>query len=176
VPVRLDGRDRAPATVDQPKLTQGSWVRDGGAVVEAAFAHALGVNAGDRISLRYLDLDLASKHDVAGRLSRSFRVVGVAVTAAAAPYPEVSCLSLCPGNVGQVWLTRADAAASPAAGSVYVMNLRLADRPSAGVRQRAQRAPRPTADSPRPCPSARQPWQEISARAPTWWKTSGGRC
>ena len=56
------------ASVDQPELTEGSWVRDGGVVVEAAFADALGVHVGDRITLD----------------GRSFRVVGVAVTAAIA--------------------------------------------------------------------------------------------
>ena len=53
----------AQATVDQPKLTQGSWVEDGGVVVEAAFADALGVGAGDQVTLN----------------GRSFKVVGVAV-------------------------------------------------------------------------------------------------
>jgi hypothetical protein len=37
--------------VDQPELTQGSWVQDGGVVIEAAFANALGVGAGDQIAL-----------------------------------------------------------------------------------------------------------------------------
>ena len=46
------GRDPAAAPVDQPELTQGSWVRDGGAVVEAGFADALGVGEGDQITLR----------------------------------------------------------------------------------------------------------------------------
>ena len=35
------GRDPAAAAVDQPELTQGGWVRDGGVVVEAGFADAL---------------------------------------------------------------------------------------------------------------------------------------
>jgi predicted lysophospholipase L1 biosynthesis ABC-type transport system permease subunit len=64
------GRDTAPALVDQPKLTEGSWVRDGGAVIEASFAAALGIGAGDRITLG----------------GRSFRIAGVAVTAASTPY------------------------------------------------------------------------------------------
>ena len=46
------GRDPAEASVDQPELTQGSWVRAGGVVVEAGFADALGVGEGDRIRLR----------------------------------------------------------------------------------------------------------------------------
>jgi len=59
--------------LDQPKLTEGSWVRDRGAVIEASFADALGIHAGDSITLS----------------GRSFRVAGVAVTAASTPYPKV---------------------------------------------------------------------------------------
>jgi ABC-type lipoprotein release transport system permease subunit len=71
---QVEGRDSDAAAVDQPELTQGGWVGDGGAVIEAAFADALGVGAGDRITLN----------------DRSFRVVGVAVTAAVPPYPTMS--------------------------------------------------------------------------------------
>jgi ABC-type lipoprotein release transport system permease subunit len=70
---QVEGRDRAAATVDQPALADGGWVEDGGAVIEAAFADALGVGTGDRITLN----------------SRSFEVVGVAVTAAVPPYPTM---------------------------------------------------------------------------------------
>src|SRR5262245_59281573 len=115
VNVRAEGRDSAPAAVDQPKLTQGSWVRDGGVVVEGAFADALGVEAGDSLALN----------------GRTFRVVGVAVTAAAAPYPN-ACLAFCgrsPGDAGLVWLTRADARSlAPDARTLsYVSYLTLAD-------------------------------------------------
>src|SRR5688500_13945108 len=43
----LEGRDVAPAAVDQPQLTEGSWIGDGdgGVVVEAAFADAFGIGA-----------------------------------------------------------------------------------------------------------------------------------
>jgi putative ABC transport system permease protein len=44
---RVEARDTAPAPIDRPKLTQGSWLDGGGVVVEAAFADALGVGAGD---------------------------------------------------------------------------------------------------------------------------------
>ena len=108
---RIDGRDTAPAPIDQPKLTQGSWVGDGGAVVEAAFADTLGVRAGDPITLN----------------GRPFRVVGVAVTAAAAPYPELSCVAFCI-PAGQVWLTRADTRSlAQEEARAYVMHLKLAD-------------------------------------------------
>jgi hypothetical protein len=67
--VWVQGRDPADAAVDQPELTQGRWVEDGGVVVEAAFADVLEVGPGDELILN----------------GRSFRVAGVAVTAAAGP-------------------------------------------------------------------------------------------
>ena len=130
--VQAVGRDAAPASVDQPELIQGSWVSDGGVVVEAAFANALDVRVGDPVTLD----------------GRSFEVVGVAVTAAMPPYPGASCIvrvgcvsgavpddlagELPPGvlrNPGLVWLTQADVRSltpDPASLS-YVMNLKLAD-------------------------------------------------
>jgi putative ABC transport system permease protein len=111
------GRDTTPAKVDQPKLRQGSWVRDGGAVVEAAFADALDISTGDRISLD----------------GRSFRVVGVAVTAAFSPYPDVSCFAVCLPHSGLIWVTRADAQHLSRTGrsTALIMNLKLADPDSA---------------------------------------------
>jgi hypothetical protein len=152
VRVRAEGRDRAPAPVDQPKLTQGSWVGDGGVVVEAAFADALGVGAGDPITIS----------------GRSFHVVGVAVTAAAAPYPEGSCLAFCPGAAGLVWLTRADARSlTPQAGSplTYVSYLKLADPAAAPAfadarNPRGENAPPGTRPSDPP-PPLLQAWQDI---------------
>ena len=41
-----EGRGRAPVAVDQPELTQGSWMRPGAAVIERSFADALGVRVG----------------------------------------------------------------------------------------------------------------------------------
>jgi putative ABC transport system permease protein len=124
------GRDAAPASVDQPELIQGSWVSDGGVVVEAAFANALDVRVGDPVTLD----------------GRSFEVVGVAVTAAMAPYPGASCIvrvgcmsgaipddaELPPGllhNPGLVWLTQADVRSlTPEPDSLsFVMHLKLAD-------------------------------------------------
>jgi predicted lysophospholipase L1 biosynthesis ABC-type transport system permease subunit len=63
---QLEGRDAAPARIDQPKLTRGTWVGQGGAVIERSFADAFGLHYGDRIGLG----------------GRSFRVLGIAVTAA----------------------------------------------------------------------------------------------
>ena len=131
--VQAVGRDPAPASIDQPDLTQGSWVRESGAVVEAALADALDLRAGDSITLN----------------GRSFQVVGVAVTAAMPPYPDVSCLVPCwvgvpadaseqvgagqsPGlahDPGLVWLTQTDARnLAPQTETLsYVVNLKLAD-------------------------------------------------
>jgi hypothetical protein len=71
VPVQAEGRDQAPAAVDQPDVTQGSWVRPGGIVLERTFAGTLGVTVGDLVTLN----------------GRSFRVTGLAVTAAIPAYP-----------------------------------------------------------------------------------------
>lgn len=87
------GRDDLDAQVDQPHLTQGTWVRDGGAVVEAGFAHAVGVGPGDHVTLRTrLCTFMTPAHpeeECHVVNERSFEVVGVAVTAAARPYPDV---------------------------------------------------------------------------------------
>lgn len=128
--VQVVGRDATVATVDQPKVTQGSWVSDGGVVLEAAFADSLDVSVGASATLG----------------GKSFKVVGVAVTAAMPPYPGASCIvavgcingaipreqKLPPGllhNPGLVWLTRADVRAlAVAEGAMsYVMNLKLTD-------------------------------------------------
>jgi putative ABC transport system permease protein len=143
--VWAQGRDPTEASIDQPKLTQGSWVEDGGVVVEAGLADALGVGEGDQITVN----------------GHSSHVVGVAVTAAATPYPDV-CYATCwfgawepdedelppppdesgsqpvdepdavtfgppVGDTGLVWLTEADAhGLAPAADALsYIVNLRL---------------------------------------------------
>jgi ABC-type lipoprotein release transport system permease subunit len=125
--VEAEGRDPSTAAIDQPELTQGSWVRQGGMVVERAFADAFDVQVGDRVTLS----------------SRTFTVVGVAVTAAATPYP-LFCPSPCGGapgpqsrpvsgrsphpTPGLVWLTQADARSLTPSGALsYLMNLKLAD-------------------------------------------------
>jgi putative ABC transport system permease protein len=121
-PVEAEGRGTAPATIDQPKVTQGSWVRNGGVVVERAFADAIGVHVGDRITLN----------------GKSFHVVGIAVTAAISAYPNV-CYASCAfnpnqyraeiPNAGLVWLTEPDARglATPAEPLSYRLNLTLKD-------------------------------------------------
>lgn len=126
--VQIEGRDATVAAVDQPEVTRGTWVRDGGVVLEAAYADALDVNVGDRVTLG----------------DRSFKVVGLAVTAAMPPYPGASCIvsvgcvngaipqdrKLPPGllhNPGLVWLTQADVRSLASDAVSYVLNLKLAD-------------------------------------------------
>ena len=130
--VEVEGRRQAPASLDQPEVTAGSWVRGGGVVLERTFAEALGVGAGDRITLN----------------GRPFRVAGIAVTAGLPPYPNL-CYSpgggcsapfpgtsaatgaqLGPGALGLAWATQPDAralASSDAGPPAYVLNLKLAD-------------------------------------------------
>ena len=119
--VEAEGRDQAPARVDQPKLTAGTWVRPGGVVLERTFAEALGAGVGDRLTLN----------------GRPFTVAGIAVTAANPPYPNLCYFSAggCYGNgsptsIGLAWITRPDAvklstAANPL--SAYVLDLKLND-------------------------------------------------
>jgi len=152
---QVQGRDAAPAPIDQPKLTQGSWLGGGGVVVEAAFADALGVGAGDPITLD----------------GRSFRVAGVAVTAAAAPYPELSCLAFCI-PAGVVWISQADARsfAEQDEPLAYVLNLRLTDPAAAAAfvdeHNPPENAPPGTRESD-PFPPLLQSWQDIHEQAST---------
>jgi len=123
VNVVAEGRDQAPAPVDQPKVTQGGWIRPSAVVIERGFADALGVHVGDNVRVG----------------GRPFRVAGIAVTAAIPPYPSSLCHVACPfpaavgsfgvANMGLVWLTRSAAAglAEPGSNIAYLLNLKLAD-------------------------------------------------
>ena len=125
VDVVAQGRDQAPAPVDQPKVTQGGWIRPGAVVIERGFADALGVHVGDNVRIG----------------GRSFRVAGIAVTAAIPAYPSSLCHITCPfpisslttgqgvPNMGLVWLTRSAVAGLAGSGAplAYLLNLKLAD-------------------------------------------------
>lgn len=121
VPVQAQGRDSATAAVDQPLVTQGTWVRAGGVVLERTFAQAAGVTVGGTVTLD----------------GRTFRVAGLAVTAAVPEYPGVCYYLTCNSPAGQaeesgmglVWVTAASARslAMPASPLSYVLNLRLRD-------------------------------------------------
>ncbi len=121
VGVIAEGRESGRAVVDQPKLIQGSWVRARGVVLERSFAQALGARVGERITLD----------------GRPFRVAGIAVTAATAPYPNADySLGGTPfptDECGMVWVTEAAARsfASKALPLSYILNVRLASASAA---------------------------------------------
>jgi putative ABC transport system permease protein len=108
VDASVQGRDAVLGAVDRPRVTGGTWVRHGGAVVERAFARALKVRPGDPIVLA----------------GHPFRVAGIAITAARVPYPS--------STPGLIWTTRADLLRLGRPTS-QVMPLRLAD-PAAAPR------------------------------------------
>jgi putative ABC transport system permease protein len=125
-PVEAEGRAQAQASIDQPKVIAGTWVRSGGIVLERTFAEALGAGVGDRVTLN----------------GRPYQVVGIAVTAASLPYPN---LCYTPGgdcvfdlqdnaipadaNNGFAWITVPDARTlgSAQAPLSYFLNLDLKD-------------------------------------------------
>ncbi len=133
--VEAEGRGQAPAAIEQPLVTAGRWVRPGSIVIERTFAEALGVSAGDRVTLN----------------GRPFTVAGIAVTAASPPYPNLcygpggDCVfdlpnfPLSSNDIGLAWVTEADARAlaSPSAPLSYFLNLRLGN--PAGARTFASR-------------------------------------
>ena len=121
--VMAEGRSQGRASVDQPLVTAGTWVRPGGVVLERTLAAALGVRPGDTVTLG----------------GRRFTVAGTAVTAAVPPFPNM-CYVPCTMDMGAwaggppfagpglAWVTPASARALVPRGSwTYVLNLRLAD-------------------------------------------------
>lgn len=111
----VEGRDTAPVSIDRPAVTDGTWVRPGGVVVERAFADALGVRVDDTVNVD----------------GRPLRVTGIAVTAARATYPYAGWHY--PGSVlvergGLVWVDHGDIATLAAGQPLsYTLNLKLAD-------------------------------------------------
>ena len=103
---------------------KGRWVSGDGVVVERAFARALGVAVGARVELN----------------GRSFPVVGIAVSAALPPYPQL-CTVGCilggkgwePSQLGLVWATpdQAEALVTPREPVTYFQYLRLRSPASA---------------------------------------------
>lgn len=118
---QVEGRQNAPASIDQPKITQGNWLHGNGtAVLERTFAQALGITIGDSVTLN----------------GRPFKVVGIAVDAAIPPYPlvcddgcETTTSTQAGAQTGQVWLTEPDvrSLATPGDPLYYFLNLKLAD-------------------------------------------------
>jgi putative ABC transport system permease protein len=109
VQAEVEGRDVAPAAIDQPALTSGRWLAPGQAVIERGFADALGLGVGETINLG----------------GRPFRIAGIAVSTAQCFYPITA--------PGLIWLTRSDAdSLAPRQQPVgYVLNLKLTDPSSA---------------------------------------------
>ena len=171
VVAQAEGRDTAAAAVDQPKPTKGGWVRHGGMVLEAAFADALGVSPGDRVTLKRLAAVMRDGKPSMKAIgaARSFVVAGVAVTAATPPYPEPACLAnLCQADAdtGVIWLTRDDLRRvdPQESTSVHVLNLRLTDparAPAFAARHNPPTDAPVATSSSEPPPPLSQPWQEI---------------
>jgi ABC-type lipoprotein release transport system permease subunit len=117
----VEGRNSGTSPVDRPRLMQGTWVRPGGVVVEAAFASALDIHVGDSLKLG----------------GTAFRVVGTAVTAAIPAYPgtcgrPIGCFLV--GKIGSyipglVWATQVDAEhiSGSSGPEAYILNLKLND-------------------------------------------------
>jgi putative ABC transport system permease protein len=101
--VQVEGREPGVAAVDQPKVTDGTWIRPGGVVVERSFAEAANLRLGQTITLN----------------GRPFQVVGFAVTAAFHGFPGVSL----------IWATEATARsfATKADPLSYISNLKLSN-------------------------------------------------
>ena len=101
--VEVEGRQPGVAAVDQPKVTDGTWIRPGGVVAERSFAEAANLRLGQTITLN----------------GRPFRVVGFAVTAAFGGFPGMSLM----------WATEATARslATKADPLSYISNLKLSD-------------------------------------------------
>lgn len=174
-PVFAEGRDTSAAAVDQPKLTEGRWVSSGGVVVERSLAELLGLRVGQRISLdNYTGPPPPSGHAVrsgpggagpgqsgpaqTSLAGPSFKITGIAVTAALLPAP-LNTYAHPSGfpEAGLVWVTRADAARLASAGGGpfgYTLNLRLANPSAAPAFAAAHQSGPVTLIS----------WQAISAR------------
>jgi putative ABC transport system permease protein len=154
--VQAEGRPVQPAAIDRPKLTQGSWVGEGGVVVERSFAEAFDLHAGDPVTLN----------------GRSFRVLGVAVTAAVAPYPFTTWFNIpgahdpqtsgSPVHPGLIWLTQPDARnlAARARSLSYVLNLKLAN-PAAAPAFIAAHSPNSPVGHELQRPPGLQSWQQV---------------
>jgi putative ABC transport system permease protein len=104
--VEVIGRDPEPTPVDQPVVTDGSWVRPGGVVVEGSLADALDLHVDDTLPVGGRDL----------------AVVGIAASGAQKPIAFA--------EPGVVWAARDDVDALIAAGAdeFQAASLRLSDR------------------------------------------------
>lgn len=145
----VEGRDQAPAAIDQPELVQGSWLRPGEIAIERAFADALGATVGQRVTLN----------------GRSFLIGGIAVTVGIPPYPAV-CSFGCetgpqlPDNLpGLIWVTQAvtKSLATSSEPLNYLLNVRLKDATTAATFATTYNNTHPALNAPYLIP-----WQTIS--------------
>jgi putative ABC transport system permease protein len=156
-PVMAEGRDPSDSSVDQPEVTAGHWVSNGGVVVERSLADLLHLEVGDRVGLDDLvgggpagpgpgpSGGPGSGARPVRAVGPSFTVVGIAVTAALQPAPlsELAHPSGFP-EAGLVWVTPAAArhlAAITGGGFGYTLNLKLADPSNAPAFARAHQQP-----------------------------------
>jgi putative ABC transport system permease protein len=148
----VQGRAASPSTVDRPEVVQGHWLGRDGVVVERAFAQAMGLSVGDRV-------DLAGHQE---------QVVGIAVSAALPPYPQlctIGCILDHPGwfsaEPGLVWAPRDRVTAMATAREplVWFQFLALRDPGSAPAFAERYGAAGPLAERPQ-----LDPWQEVAAR------------
>ena len=148
----VQGRDATASAVDRPQIVSGQWVGRDGVVIERAFAEALGLSVGDSVVLG----------------QRQVPVIGIAVSAALPPYPQlctIGCILDRPGwrsaEPGLVWATRhrVTTLATARQPLVWLQYLKLHDPGSAPAF-----ADRYDLGGP---PSGRpelNPWQDIAAR------------
>jgi putative ABC transport system permease protein len=101
--VEVEGRLPGVGAVDQPKVTDGTWIRPGGVVVERSFAEAANLRLGQTITLD----------------GRPFQVVGFAVTTAFGGFPGMSLMWATVGAARSL-ATKADPLS-------YISNLKLSD-------------------------------------------------
>jgi ABC-type lipoprotein release transport system permease subunit len=148
----VQGRDSGSSPVDRPYVVSGRWVDGGGVVVERAFAEALGVAVGDSVVLG----------------GHRTPVVGVAVSAALPPYPQlctIGCILDQPGwmtaEPGLMWASRATATslATPSEPVVWFQYLKLHDPDAAPAFAERFSAHGPPSGAPQ-----LDTWQEIAAR------------
>lgn len=101
--VQVEGRNPGAAAVDQPEVTNGTWIRPGGVVVERSFAQAANLRLGQTMTLN----------------GRPFQIAGFAVTAAFHGFPGSSL----------IWATESAARslATKADPVSYISNLKLSD-------------------------------------------------
>ena len=111
------GRDPAAAAVDQPELTQGGWVRDGGVVIEAGFADALDLGVGDEIPLwtRSVGFGSASSRTVVWCTAAPSRLWAWRSPPPRRPYPDVNFGLSFPEAMDPWWLNSGPPGEEPAA-------------------------------------------------------------